>query len=1186
MAKTKAPTPQEIYRQRRQREERERVAYLPPGLINHGNTCFMNSVLQGLIATRVLADLVYFNPIPEEIQNTSATPIVSTRSPQLTNGHVFAGPYKQPYVDAMPIGDMFLNTVYKAWGVQAGRRREVLSPRNLLTTLGRKYDQYLDFAQQDAHEFLRILLDAMRMEEFDLIKQRQPLPPLKKRRRTTITHSSLRESQDSAISDLSPQIEIAGTPSGSQLTTPNGSALPHDSLPLMSFVDMVFGGRLTSILVCQKCKHVSQTYEDFNDISLSIKPEDYAPHRKRERLKKFVGRLTTFPGAAASAQKDKPVISGSDNSLVPNHTVELLRSANGALTSSGDKEPKLPGGSTEEVANEALKKRDLDTDTTLKALTGTSTEKTKTMLSVDAIREDDAENASDSSHVLVNIIGPEEKHVEFVESRKDKDNGMGEKDAKESKEKKEDSWVKIGRRISLNIGLGRPKDKEKDKEKDKKERDRKARSMDRGFLSVAAIKEAVSPESPSMQKSQSGGALSSLAPESSAPKSRVSSDSVIRPATSSVAEFPSTSKHSRPLPPAASLSTNSISTSSPKRNLSPLRPASTKQTPSTSAMPPPRSKSPKPPKPSSAEQEYLKKILADVASPSANPFTIFRPPLPHRHASDHPSIASSSSDKDKDKSGSAAWLGLGVRPFTGIEECLRLFTSVEVLDGENMVGCRRCWKIQNGALNPSKRDDSDADEDEDEEDVPMPIPIPIEVEDRDQSQKPPLTVLPPSLNLSTTSNSSPVQLHASHSTPTVSFYSNTDRRSVSSLPISVSDVNLSMAKETRSPEDSPDSPLSLSVISESSVTTGQTTESETAQIQGPGGLPIPVIMTTTETIVPSETNASTPNESSSESQYSSASEGLSQSSEALMMAAATSAVNGRHPPNTQHVSYSKDSLVIPTRSRYGNRKAAETPNTTDEGSSGDESDTSVGTSVSAESGFANGHQPLVKASSSQSAATSPGQAQPKPQKKPSKPKPTLMRPAYKRYLIATPPPILVIHLKRFQQTSKSPLMMSFSHGFKKLDDYVSFPEHLDLSPFLAPRKEDYGLGKKGRSRKAKDKIREKISPKEEPCMYRLYAVVVHIGNMLGGHYVAYTALPTKPPLHHSSSAGTSAADPASASSTTNTPSSEKPTSTTSAPEPEPPVAREWAYISDTTVRLTSLEEVLNSKAYLCMYERC
>ena len=31
--------------------------------------------------------------------------------------------------------------------------------------------------------------------------------------------------------------------------------------------------------------------------------------------------------------------------------------------------------------------------------------------------------------------------------------------------------------------------------------------------------------------------------------------------------------------------------------------------------------------------------------------------------------------------------------------------------------------------------------------------------------------------------------------------------------------------------------------------------------------------------------------------------------------------------------------------------------------------------------------------------------------------------------------------------------------------------------------------------------------------------------------------------------------------------------------------RKWAYISDATVRLTTLEEVFHSKAYTCMYER-
>ncbi len=84
---------------------------------------------------------------------------------------------------------------------------------------------------------------------------------------------------------------------------------------------------------------------------------------------------------------------------------------------------------------------------------------------------------------------------------------------------------------------------------------------------------------------------------------------------------------------------------------------------------------------------------------------------------------------------------------------------------------------------------------------------------------------------------------------------------------------------------------------------------------------------------------------------------------------------------------------------------------------------------------------------------------------------------------------------------------------------------------------------------------------------------------LGGHYVAYTALPP------STSTGSSRPSAESSSS-----------SSTSAEEKSPPPPpenertategkRQWAFISDTNVRLVALEEVLKAKAYLCMYER-
>ena len=56
-----------------------------------------------------------------------------------------------------------------------------------------------------------------------------------------------------------------------------------------------------------------------------------------------------------------------------------------------------------------------------------------------------------------------------------------------------------------------------------------------------------------------------------------------------------------------------------------------------------------------------------------------------------------------------------------------------------------------------------------------------------------------------------------------------------------------------------------------------------------------------------------------------------------------------------------------------------------------------------------------------------------------------------------------------------------------MDEWIEFPEELDVGPFVMPRKEDFEEKRRG----------EKVG-REGEFVYRLYAVVVHIGNMVSG----------------------------------------------------------------------------------------
>ncbi|KAM9469203.1 ubiquitin carboxyl-terminal hydrolase 16 isoform 1-T1 [Clarias gariepinus] len=139
--------------------------------------------------------------------------------------------------------------------------------------------------------------------------------------------------------------------------------------------------------------------------------------------------------------------------------------------------------------------------------------------------------------------------------------------------------------------------------------------------------------------------------------------------------------------------------------------------------------------------------------------------------------------------------------------------------------------------------------------------------------------------------------------------------------------------------------------------------------------------------------------------------------------------------------------------------------------------------------------------------------------------------AMKQMLISSPPPVLTLHLKRFQQTG---------YSVCKVNRHVQFPQVLDLGPFC--------------STKCKG-----VEDGQTQLLYSLYGIVEHSGTMRSGHYTAFVK--TRPHTHTSSGLLNGAAGD------------------------EAPSKGSWFYISDSSVQSVTEARVQTSQAYLLFYER-
>ncbi|KAH8929752.1 hypothetical protein BT69DRAFT_89524 [Atractiella rhizophila] len=73
------------------------------------------------------------------------------------------------------------------------------------------------------------------------------------------------------------------------------------------FVNGVFGGKLNSFIICDECKHISMTQEDFFGISLPLK-SDESKLRKRDKLRRSLqGNFFNSKAKIEAAKKNENI---------------------------------------------------------------------------------------------------------------------------------------------------------------------------------------------------------------------------------------------------------------------------------------------------------------------------------------------------------------------------------------------------------------------------------------------------------------------------------------------------------------------------------------------------------------------------------------------------------------------------------------------------------------------------------------------------------------------------------------------------------------------------------------------------------------------------------------------------------------------------------------------------------------
>ncbi|XP_052530030.1 ubiquitin carboxyl-terminal hydrolase 16 isoform X2 [Tympanuchus pallidicinctus] len=212
------------------------------GLSNLGNTCFFNAVMQNLSQTPVLRELLKEAKMPDTT--------VKIESPELS---------MEPQLVKLDQPGPLTLAMHQFLTEMQETKRGVVTPKELFAQVCKKAIRFKGYQQQDSQELLRYLLDGMRAEEI----QRISVGILK----------ALTDSDKQNEEELRRKIKEYEKKKG-----------------IKSFVDRIFGGELTSAIMCEECRTVSLVHESFLDLSLPVLDDQKTKNTNERNLKKNKGK--------------------------------------------------------------------------------------------------------------------------------------------------------------------------------------------------------------------------------------------------------------------------------------------------------------------------------------------------------------------------------------------------------------------------------------------------------------------------------------------------------------------------------------------------------------------------------------------------------------------------------------------------------------------------------------------------------------------------------------------------------------------------------------------------------------------------------------------------------------------------------------------------------------------------------